>query len=64
MVTMSAITVPKRSEEVCNTTIEATPATGYIAIGLRDTDRGLRMVRLFTTDILPREMDDEVETVN
>lgn len=31
------------------------PPTGYIAIGLRQTDRGLRMVRLFTTDTLPEK---------
>ena len=32
--------------------------TGWIAIGLRQTDRGIRMVRLFTTDTLPPEFEE------
>jgi len=33
--------------------------TGYIAIGLRETDRGLRLVRLFTTETLPCEFEND-----
>lgn len=37
----------------------AAKPTGYIAIGLRETDRGLRLVRLFTTKTLPREFEND-----
>lgn len=56
MVRMNAIMESECHKEE----LDATPKpTGYIAIGLRQTDRGLRMVRLFTTETLPREFQDD-----